>query len=133
MIMGFYVGWLLVGCWLVDGWLLAGCWLVAGRLLVGCWLVVGGLLVGCLVGWLFVGCSSVGAPFFWLGACLRAPAAESRLVPVAIPDCSYPISQTWLTQNRMWNPDVLLYDALGVRVERAGSWSTSPIRPVRVI
>ena len=37
MTMGFYVGWLLVGCWLVAGWLLTGCWLVAGWLLVGGW------------------------------------------------------------------------------------------------
>ena len=29
----------------------------------------------------------------------------------------------------MWNPDVLLYNALGMRFVRAGSWSTSPIRP----
>ena len=39
MTMGFYVGRLLVGCWLVAGWLLAGCWLFAGWLLAGCWLV----------------------------------------------------------------------------------------------
>ena len=38
---------------------------------------------------------------------------------------------------RLWHvrcdPDVLLYEALGMRFKRAGSWSTSPIRPVRVI
>ena len=37
------------------------------------------------------------------------------------------------TQNGIWNPDVLVYDALGMCFVRAGSWSTSPARPVRVI
>ena len=41
--------------------------------------------------------------------------------------------ELWQTQNGMRNPNVLLYDALGMRFVRAGSWSTSPIRPVRVI
>ena len=73
MTMGFYVGWLLVGCWLVDGWLLAGCWLVAGRLLVGCWLVVSGLLVGCLVGCLWFALWSLLHSFGWVLAFGRPP------------------------------------------------------------
>ena len=36
-------------------------------------------------------------------------------------------------QNGIWNPDVLLYDVLSILFVRAGLWSTSPIRPVRVI
>ena len=39
-VVGWLVGWLLVGGWLVVGCLLVGVWL-----LVGCWLV--GWLVGC--------------------------------------------------------------------------------------
>ena len=41
--------------------------------------------------------------------------------------------ELWKTQNGIWNPDVLLLDALGMCFERGGSWSTSPARPVRVI
>ena len=119
---------MLAGCWLVAGWLMAGCWVVAGWLLVGCWWVAGWLF-----NWLVVSCSSVGAPFFWLGTCLRAPAADSRVVSEAIPQCSYSSARSNANSCRKasWNPDVLLHDALGMLFVPAGSWSTSLARPVR--
>ena len=43
-------------------------------------------------------------------------------------DLARPECELWQTQNGIWNPDVLLYDALGMFFVRAGSWSTSPAR-----
>ena len=41
--------------------------------------------------------------------------------------------ELWQTQNGIWNPDVLVYDALSMICVRAGLWPTFPPRPLRVI